>query len=64
MSKASKFMVGHDTSLHISSDRPGPTEAAQDIEELRTFANDLNKRREKVKEARKNALKPEAVAVG
>lgn len=64
MSKASKFMVGHDTSLHISADRPGPTEAAQDIEELRTFANDLNKRREKVKEARKNALKADAVSVG
>jgi hypothetical protein len=57
-------MVGHDTSLHLSADRPGPTEAAQDIEELRTFANELNKRREKVKEGRKNALRPEAVPVG
>lgn len=64
MSKASRFMVGHDTSLHISEDRPRPAEVAEDIEELRAFADMLTKRREKVRDARKKALKLESVKVG
>lgn len=64
ISKASRFLVGHDTSLHISADRPGPADVMQDIEELRTFADELQKRRDKVKAARKEVLKPAAVSVG
>jgi hypothetical protein len=64
ISKASRFLVGHDTALHLSEDRPDPSEIAADIEELRAFADTITKRRQKVREARKNGLKPEVAKIG
>lgn len=64
MSKASRFMVGHDMALHLSEDRPDPSEIAADVEELRAFADMITKRRQKVREARKQGLQPEPVQIG
>lgn len=64
MTKASRFMVGHATSLHLSTDRPSPDEIAADIESLRTYAKHLAQRRQRTKAARKQALQPVTAPIG
>lgn len=58
MSKASKWLTGHDKSKALSQDRPAPDDLLADIEALRGFSKKLTHRRELTEKRRKALLKP------
>jgi len=63
MAKCSKWMFGHDKSESIDVNRPSPDELQSDVEVLKEFASQINKRREGIRKQRLQTLKapkPEA----
>ena len=58
MSKCSEWMAGHDKSRALSVNRPSPSEIRQDVQTLRTFVAETNKRHTEVEARRKKVLKP------
>jgi len=63
MAKCSKWMFGHDKSESIDANRPSPDELQSDVETLKEFASQINKRREGIRKQRLQTLKapkPEA----
>ena len=64
MSKCSTWMTGHAKSEALSIHRPSPTELREDIQSLRDFARDVNKRREGVRARRKKLLEAQVSELG
>lgn len=64
MSKCSEWMAGHDKSQALNVNRPEPSEIGDDIQGLRTFAKEMNKRREEVRLRRKKIMEPQKAELG
>jgi energy-coupling factor transporter ATP-binding protein EcfA2 len=64
MAKCSEWMRGHDKSKALSENRPLPDEVMEDIEKLRQFVNEINKRHNLLREEREKALEPIGALMG
>ena len=59
MSKASRWMTGHDKSRALHPDCPAPHELRADVDALRVFSKSLIDRRKQTESRRKTQLKPQ-----
>lgn len=58
MSKCSTWMIGHDKSKALGVDRPSPKELGEDIDALKVFIKQVDKRQKELYSERDNAVKP------
>ena len=49
-------MIGHDTSLLLSDDRPRVTEIIDDIKKVEKFVKEINKRKDQTGKQRKQKV--------
>jgi energy-coupling factor transporter ATP-binding protein EcfA2 len=64
MSKCSTWMIGHDKSKSLDSNRPCPDEVLEDVKMLGAFTARIKKRNEATEKERKEELKPKKSNVG
>ena len=62
--KCSKWMIGHDKSKSIDVNRPSPEELKEDINKLKKFTKEINKRKDILRKEREASLEPESAEVG